>query len=251
MRRRNPESLYLTEREQGEHFSSIDQRYSQEDKDRFRDYIKTRAMRWGGPNVDEEKLDDRIEDELLWRLERNYDITGKDDLRHAYDDVTAYHEDIFYPSGPRSWIRRPVRDRSERNPVALAINERNRGINPRNKTMRRRRRRNPEALLEGLPIISKLDDNEIRIILTYGVLSSGESEYAREKILLPMIDDLRKVYADLEAAVTSEMLDSHSLSPVDAELQAEHQLVKILIIMLGRLNQRIDNDSLGPGRVDY
>jgi hypothetical protein len=116
-------------------------RYSQEDKNRFRDYIKTRAMNAYGDAVDEEKLDNRIENELLWRLERNYDIADMDELRHAYDDVTAYHEDIFYSSGPRSMSRRPVRDRSDRNP--------------------RLRRRNPELRdLSYNQLINLLEKNE-------------------------------------------------------------------------------------------
>ncbi len=90
-------------------------RYSQEDKDYFRDYIKTEIMNAYGADVDEEKLDDSIENELAWNIKRDKYITDRDALRWAVEDVLAYG-DIFYKTGPRGMSRRPVRDRSDRNP---------------------------------------------------------------------------------------------------------------------------------------
>jgi len=112
---------YLLEKEEDDYLRSIKHRYTQNDKDRFREYIKSRAVNEFGSVVDEGKLEDIIDGELVWRIYRNYDITSGDALRHAYDDVVAHHEDFMYSSGPRSMSRRPVRDRSRRNPVARAV----------------------------------------------------------------------------------------------------------------------------------
>jgi hypothetical protein len=111
-----------------------------------------------------------------------------------------------------------------------------------------RRRRNPEL---NQSIFSEQDEAEIRTTLTYGLLASGEAEHARKELLLPMIKNLRGFYEGLEHEITDEMLRSDSfdplrsdLSPAEAKLSAEHSLVKIMLIMLARLNRVIDADAM-------
>jgi len=111
----------------------------------------------------------------------------------------------------------------------------------------RRRRRNPESTR---PIFSEQDDAEIRTTLTYGLLASGEAEHARKKLLLPIIENLRRFSEELEHDITDEMLSSDRFdwrsdpSPAEAKLGAEHSLVKIMLIMLARLDRRIDADAM-------
>ena len=111
-----------------------------------------------------------------------------------------------------------------------------------------RRRRNPES---NQSIFSEQDEAEIRTTLTHGLLGSGEAEHARKELLLPMIENLRGFYDQLEHDITDEMLSSDSFdplrsdpSPAEAKLSAEHSLVKIMLIMLTRLNRVIDADAM-------
>ena len=104
-----------------------------------------------------------------------------------------------------------------------------------------RRRRNPN---ETHTILTEGDVAEIRSLLEYGQLDTEQSVYARWKILQPIIDDLEKKHADLEADLTSEMLSADTfdplrsdLSPSERKLQAENSLVRIMLIMLVRLDR--------------
>jgi len=107
-----------------------------------------------------------------------------------------------------------------------------------------RRRRNPETTLSyrSRPFFHKVDEAEIRLNLNEGLIYSGEAEYARGKVLVPLIDDLSLVMEELEARRDLQDTGDPMTQWTDERLQAEYYLMRIILIMLNVLNVRIRDD---------
>lgn len=105
-----------------------------------------------------------------------------------------------------------------------------------------RRRRNPyQGDVYTVPLISREQNRHLLLFLTEGVVFSGEAEYARKKLLLPIIDDLAKIIDELENARV-ETVDP--MTPfIDMKLQAELSLSKVLYDVLTSVDKRITTEQ--------
>lgn len=109
------------------------------------------------------------------------------------------------------------------------------------------RRRSPyQGDVYTVPLISREQNGHLLSFLTEGVVSSGEAEYAREKLLLPMIDDLAKIIDELENA---RVETGDPMTPfIDTKLQAEYSLAEVLYDVLTSVDKRITTEQRSSER---
>ena len=106
-----------------------------------------------------------------------------------------------------------------------------------------RRRENPyQGDVYTIPLISREQNRDLLSLLEEGVVYSGEAEYARNKVLVPLIDDLRLTLEKLETRRVLQDTGDPMTPFADDRFQAEYSLMEVILIMLNLLNIRIEDD---------